>query len=193
EKQRHEPGKSCSQRRLLRLRTMAEESRADTDMGGAHGNRGLEIPAHAHRKMVDTGVTPQHGELGEIRPGRLTVWRDAHKAHDLEPVHIAATGNEIDRFIHWNPGFLLFPADIDLDEAGKALARACHFLSQYPGEFVSINAFDDIKQRDSLARLVGLERTNQMELQVGIFVPQRRPFVLGLLHPVLAEDTLTGS
>ena len=41
-------------------------------------------------------------------------------------------------------------------------------------------------------RLVGLQRADQMQLDVGKACLQRRPFALRLLHAVLAEDALAG-
>ena len=50
---------------------------------------------------------------------------------------------------------------------------------------------DGIEQRQRLARLVGLQRTDEMQLDVREFACERAPFGLRLLHAVLPEDALT--
>ena len=48
------------------------------------------------------------------------------------------------------------------------------------------------KRADGLGHLVGLQRPDQMQLDLGKDAAQRRPFAGGLLHPVLAEEALAG-
>src|SRR5262245_59865045 len=51
---------------------------------------------------------------------------------------------------------------------------------------------DRVEQPDRVARLVGLQRPDQVKRDIGIFRLQRRPLGLGLLDPVFAEHTLAG-
>ena len=69
-----------------------EDRRADADMGGAAGDRGLEVVAHAHRQAgeaVAAGEVAQQLEMGD----RVGVGgRDRHQAEDRQVV--AAAGGE---------------------------------------------------------------------------------------------------
>jgi hypothetical protein len=49
-----------------------------------------------------------------------------------------------------------------------------------------------IEEGHGLLRLVGLQRADQMQFDLGEFLLERRPFGLCLLHTVLAEDALAG-
>jgi hypothetical protein len=51
---------------------------------------------------------------------------------------------------------------------------------------------DRIEQRHGFLGLVRLELADQMELDPGSRLAQLRPFGLGLLHAILAEDALAG-
>jgi hypothetical protein len=47
-----------------------------------------------------------------------------------------------------------------------------------------------VEQQGRFLRLVRLQLADEVQLGIGIVFAQARPFVLRLLHPVLAEDAL---
>ncbi len=65
------------------------------------------------------------------------------------------------------------------------------FGGKRPRELFPVDRLDHIEQRDGLSDLVGLQRPDQMELDIGKRVPERGPFAGGFLDTVLAEDTMT--
>ena len=60
------------------------------------------------------------------------------------------------------------------------------------GQLRPVQGLDHVEQRHRLLDLVGLQRPDQVQFQVGKFAFQRRKFALRLLHPVLAEQALAG-
>src|SRR5260370_278400 len=85
---------------------------------------------------------------------------------------------------------LRFLAGIDLDIAIRSAAQPRHFLGERGRQPLAVDRLDDVEQRHRLARLVGLQGADQVQIEVGIFRLQRREFLLRLLHAGLAEDTL---
>ena len=71
-------------------------------------------------------------------------------------------------------------------------ARPGNFLRQRFGQPVAIHRLDGIEMGDGLAHLVGLERSDQVQVNARKVAPQRWPFRHGLLHAVFAEDAMTG-
>ena len=67
-----------------------------------------------------------------------------------------------------------------------------HLPGELGGDLVAIDRLDDVEQRHCLLRLVGLQRSDQMQFDIGKFGLEDRPFRLGLLHPVFAEDAVAG-
>jgi hypothetical protein len=118
--------------------------------------------------------------------------RDAHQPLDLQPVLTAAPLHEGHRLARVDAGLLLLQPGIDLDVEARAPALLVHLLGQFPGDLFAVDRLDDVEQRHRLLGLVGLQRADQMQFDVGEFRLQRRPFALRLLHPVFAEDALAG-
>ncbi len=118
--------------------------------------------------------------------------RDAHQPNDLQLVHVAAGGDESIELGRQDASLLRFLAGVDLDEAGKLLAGALHFLGERGGKPLAIDGLDDVEQSDRIACLVGLQRSDQVQLEVGIFQLQCGEFLLGFLHAILAEHALPG-
>src|SRR5580704_6184863 len=93
----------------------AEQRRADPHRSRAEANGDLEIGAHAHRETRQAVAGGNLGGEGEVRPGRLVLWRDAHQALDGEAKLAAAAGDEGVGVGGRDPGLLrLFPG-VDLD------------------------------------------------------------------------------
>jgi hypothetical protein len=51
---------------------------------------------------------------------------------------------------------------------------------------------DGVEQRHGFLCLVGLQRSDQVQRDPGMRRHQRRPFRLGFLHAIFAEDALPG-
>ena len=67
-----------------------------------------------------------------------------------------------------------------------------HFSAQAARQFRPVDYLDYIEQRHRIRGLVGLQRANQMELQIGIEAAPFRPALLRLLNPVFPENTVPG-
>ena len=88
-------------------------------------------------------------------------------------------------------GFLPLGAGIDLNEQARALPKPGHFLGQRLADRSPVDGVDEVEQRDRIPRLVRLKRADQVQLDTGEALLERRPFGLGLLHAVLAEYAMT--
>ena len=91
-----------------------------------------------------------------------------------------------------NAGLLRLEPDIDLDQQPRLLAGPLHLRLERDGDLLAVDRLDHVEQRHRLARLVGLQRPDQMQFYAVIGSPERGPFGLRLLHPVLAEHPLAG-
>ena len=58
--------------------------------------------------------------------------------------------------------------------------------------FSPVQGLDDVEQGHGLVRLVGLQRSDQPQLQIGQGRAPFAPAALRLLHPVFAEHALAG-
>ena len=67
-----------------------------------------------------------------------------------------------------------------------------HLGGDRRGDLVAVDGVDRIEQRHGLRRLVGLERADQVEVEVREVGAERRPLALGFLDAVLAEHPLAG-
>ncbi len=65
-------------------------------------------------------------------------------------------------------------------------------LRQLGGDLLAVDRLDHIEQRHRFLRLVGLQRADQMQLDIGKFGLQSGPFALRFLHAVFAEHALPG-
>ena len=74
---------------------------------------------------------------------------------------------------------------------GRRPCRAIS-LASAAGEPVAVERVDRVEERHRLARLVGLQRADQMQAKIGIARAKRRPLAFRLLHAVLAELPLPG-
>ncbi len=90
------------------------------------------------------------------------------------------------------PAFCVFQPGVDLDIELWRAPLPGHLLGEFGGDLFAVDRLDDIEQRYGFLGLVGLQRADQMQLDVGKFCLQRGPFALRLLHAVLAEDALAG-
>ena len=98
-------------------------------------------------------------------------------------------GTEISR---QDTGLLLLFACIHLNEELQFAILPFHFLGQDLRDLGPVDRMDHIEQRHGVARLVRLQRTDQMQFDSGIADLQVRPFTLRFLDAVLAEHPLPG-
>ena len=161
-------------------------------MGGAEGDGRLEVGAHAHAEPGEAQLPGELGEEGEMHAGLLVERRNAHQAGDVELQLLAAQAQEAAGLPGHDAGLLRLLAGVDLDEQLQALALLGHLLGDGLGDLGPVDGVDGVEQRDRLLGLVGLQRADQVQLDAGIALAQRRPLGLGLLHAVLAEDAMAG-
>src|SRR3990167_9126520 len=90
------------------------------------------------------------------------------------------------------PRLLRLFAGIDLDEAGRPAADMGHFLGECRRDPLAIDRLDDIEQHHRVPGLVGLQRSDQVQFDVGTGGLERRELLLRFLDAVLAEHALTG-
>lgn len=171
---------------------MPEQGAADPDMGGPHRDRNFEITAHPHRELLHASVATKRGKMREIRAWWIVFRRYAHKSNHLDPVLLPAPCDEINRFCRGYSALLWLSTNVHLHEYRQVPASAAHFLPKNEGQFIAVEGVNHIEQRHRLASLVGLERSDQMQLYATIGRPQFGPFFLGFLDAVLAEDSLSG-
>ena len=130
------------------------------------------------------------GQQREMQRRLLVDRRDAHQPDHRQLVHVAAGGDEGVEIGRQDARLLRLLAGVDLDEAGRPLAGALHLLGEGRGQPLAVDRLDDVEQGHGVARLVGLQRPDQVQLEIGIFRLERGEFLLGLLHAVLAEHAL---
>jgi len=136
--------------------------------------------------------------LKSLMPSRAAIlarrakWGDAHQAFDGKTEVFATERDELIG-LRWNhAGLLRLLSGIDLNEEARVLAGSRHLLGESARKLGAIDRLDRIEQRDRLAHLVGLERSDEMELDICVALLQCGPFRMRLLHAILAELALTG-
>ncbi len=170
----------------------AENRRSDPDMGRSEPDGFLEIGAHPHRQPFQTVAGRDVREQGKMHRRLLVSRRDAHQPADRQPVLVAARGDERIGVGGQNTRLLGFLAGIDLDQHIRSSSEPVDFAREDRGEFRPVDRFDRVEQGDRIARLVGLQRSDQMEAEVRPGPAQRRKFGFGFLHPVFAEHEMPG-
>ena len=147
----------------------AENRRADPDMRGAECDRRLEVAAHAHgelREAVALGDLRQQREMrrrGRLRPAGCTsgLRSAGHSSSRQRATKPSASPAAMPAFcasspvLTWTKSRRRLPCFCDL--VGQLPRRACR------GRRVWI----DVEERHRLARLVGLQRPDQMQLEPG--------------------------
>ena len=145
----------------------AEQGGADADMGGAEPHRRLVVGAHAHADLGQAVARGHLGQQGEVQRRLLVDRRDAHQPDDRQLVDVAAGGDEGIDVVRQDAGLLRLLAGVDLDVAVGPPAGAFHFLGERRGQPLAVDRLDDVEQGHGIARLVGLQRTDQVQLEVG--------------------------
>jgi hypothetical protein len=128
----------------------------------------------------------EFGQEREPRRSLLLSGRDAHEAGQLQAC-IARRADEPGQIRDGAAAFLRLVGDVHLDEAVGQPARRRPGAGDRCDQRRPVDRVDHVEQFDRLRRFVGLELPHQVEADVGIQLPQRRPFGRGFLHPILAE------
>src|ERR1700730_1166015 len=122
-----------------------------------------------------------------MRRRRLFDGRDGHEARDGKSELAAALGEKLIGFFRQHARLLQLAAGVDLDEELEPTALFRHLLGDGTGDLGPVDGVNGVEQRHRLARLVRLQRADQMQLEAGIERAQRRPFGLRLLEAVAAQ------
>ena len=169
----------------------AEERRADADVGGAVGDGGLEVVAHAHR------------EAGEAVAGGER-WRAARSAgrgrrraggspSGRRPAGRRGRGRRrgsASRPSGSTPAFCGSRPVLTWTKSVGQRAAGLHRGGELAGEAVAVEAVDGGEELERAGELVGLQRADEVQCYVREAGAELRPARLGLLHAVLAEDAL---
>src|SRR5438874_3692780 len=125
-----------------------------------------------------------------MRCRRFIDRRQAHEPGDGQTVAFAAGRNKGVGLFRQHSRLLRLATGIDLDEQRGRAALLGDLLGQRLGEACPIDGVDGVEERDRLLGLVGLQCTDEMELDPSMALFERRPLRLRLLHAVLAEYPL---
>ena len=127
-----------------------------------------------------------------MRAGVFVGRRNAHHPFDASPWTSRQRATKATASRGIDAGLLRLRTGVDLNIEFWHAALAHDLLGQFGGDFLAVDRLDDVGQRNGFLRLVRLQRPDEMQLDIGEFRFQRRPFGLRLLHAVLAEDALAG-
>ena len=95
-----------------------------------------------------------------MRAGIFLRRRNAHQSLHRQFQLVPAKSNEGDRLARIDASLLRLKPRIDLHIKTKAAALFGTFFGQRTGDFLPVDALYDVKQRDGIRRLVGLQRTD---------------------------------
>src|SRR5690606_24712317 len=95
------------------LGAVAEDRRADSDMGGADADGDLIIAAHPHGKHRQVVPLGEFREKRKMRRRRLVHRRDAHEPLHRQAELVAAERHEAVHLLRRHAGLLRFLAGID--------------------------------------------------------------------------------
>ena len=126
-----------------------------------------KIGAHAHAEEAEPGAPGDLAQQREMRCRLLVERRNAHQAFDRQAEPVAALDDEVIGHGRKNPRLLRLFAGTDLDQAGRAPTSALHLPGQRLGEPRPVDGFDHVAKCRSVAYLVGLQRPDQVQGEVG--------------------------
>ena len=106
---------------------------------------------------------------------------------------VAAEPDEIRRGAGRNARLLRLLARIDLQIAARQRLPLGALGDQRARQLFPIDGLDHVEEGDRVGDLVGLQRTDEVELEIGKALLQRRIFPGRLLHAVFAEQAMAGA
>jgi len=169
-----------------------EDRAAHADMGCPERNRRFVIRTHAHAQPGNIVAPGDRCQQAEMERGIFLGRRNTHQSCNREAKIIAAGGNEGISVPRKYAGLLLFFARVDLDKQFECATLFRHLRSKRLGELYPVYRMNCVEQRDRVAHLVGLQRSDQMELCIrkGLFeVP---PFLERLLNAIFTKYPVAG-
>src|SRR5262245_30196810 len=101
-----------------------------------------------------------------MRAGIFLQRRNAHQALDGEAVNVAAARHEGDGLGRLDASLLRLRARVDLHVELRRLALLLYFLGDLAGDLVAVDRLDRVEQRYRLPGLVGLQGTDEMQLDI---------------------------
>src|SRR6185437_12096165 len=146
---------------------LAEDRGADPDMARAEADRGLVVRAHAHAELAKPMAAGDLAQQREMQRRLLRRRRNAHQPVDGES-EAAASLDEAVGLGGRDPGLLRLGAGIHLDQELRASALALDLAPQRLGEPRPVERLDDVEERHGLLDLVGLQRADEMQHEIGM-------------------------
>ena len=129
-----------------------------------------------------------------MRRGLLSDRRNRHQPVDRQAVSATAKRKKAVRVFRQDARLLRLGSGVDLDVEARMLAEPLDLVGEARRDLLPIDRLDDVEMLDRLARLVALQRSDQVQFdclaegaRAGAEIP---PFGNSLLHPVLAEHGL---
>jgi len=151
------------------------------------GNGRLKIMAHAHGEPGQVMRPRQTGEHLKMRHRLFMERRDAHQPLDFEMPLIPALPEKCVNLAGQKPRFLGFSPCIDLHEKPRQFLPPSRALTSARASFSSIERLDDIEESESFLKLVGLQGSDEMQIDIRVFRLESRPFADRLLHAVFVQ------
>src|SRR5690606_31881550 len=145
---------------------------------------------HAHGKLVHARLPRKLFKQREMGAGILVDRRNAHQTLDAKSMRLAAAGHEGHRLARVDTGLLWFKPGIHLDVKARAPPLLRHLRGESGRDLFAIHRLDHVEKGNGIFRLVGLQRPDEMKLDVGKVPFQGRPLGLRFLHAVFAKDAL---
>ena len=112
----------------------------------------------------------------------------------VSPYRLPAKREKRVRVLRQHARLLRLGAGVDLDEEPRRLAALLDFHGKGGGDLLAVDRLDDVEGLDRLARLVGLQRADQVKLDrladFGCARAQVAPFRDRLLHAIFSEPRL---
>jgi len=134
----------------------------------------------------------KRGQFFEIGARLLFLRWDAHEARYRKAAGVATKGEKGFGFIRKHAVFLRLFTDIDFDIKARILFKFCYGFLERFGKVWAVDGLDDVKGFYGFLGLVRLQAADEMQLDIGIVLPQDGKLFFCFLNPVLAEDALSG-
>ena len=153
-------------------------------MGGAKGDGGLEIVAHAHGQDGQPVAGRDPGQQAEMRTRRFT-----HRGNAHQPLYRQGEGaaDPVEEGVcvgREHPGLLGLLTRVYLDQEARQAPGLLGCGDEGQGQPVPVQALDDVEDRRGSLGLVGLQGPDQPQLKA---LPAAGPAGLGLLDAILTE------
>lgn len=187
-------------RGAVRVVARAEDRGADTHDCRAFGDRGLEIVRHAHRQRIER--EPARAQLLEERMQRAMRrafrfgvgfgFGNRHQAAQPQRGQRGDRAREPGRIRRRDAALRRLAADVHLHADVQRRQVRGALLGQALRDLQPVDRMHPVEALGDGARLVRLQRADEMPLELGAQVGERADLVDRFLHVVLAECALAG-